>query len=289
MRSIEALDQPAAAATVAGIVSQRRDLKTKKGDPMAVVTIEDRGGRLEAVVFPETFRKYGRLLDVDALLTVNGKLEIDEDAARLIVSEVRPVDALLSAAGRPLAIRLAAPPADRATLEALRNVFGRHPGNGRVALEIELRGQSPPLRVRARLNRVRVQPSDRLAEDVEKVCGKGRPLVGLALRGAVWRHLECDVPAAERLCRELSVHPLVARLLVQRGFSDPDAARPVHAPQPRRFCTTRLVSRTSIEPSIGSSAPWRDANRSRCTAITTPMASAPPSCCGAPSSCWRVT
>ena len=173
VRSIEALDQPAASATVAGIVSQRRDLKTKKGDPMAVVTVEDRGGRLEAVVFPEAFRKYGRLLDVDALVTVDGKLEIDEDTARLIVSEVRPVDAVLSAAGRPLAIRLAAPPADRATLEALRSVFGRHPGNGRVALEIELRGQSPPLRVRARLNRVRVQPSERLAEDVEKVCGKG--------------------------------------------------------------------------------------------------------------------
>ena len=140
---------------------------------MAVATIEDRGGRLEAVVFPEAFRKYGRLLDVDALVTVAGKLEIDEDTGRLIVSEVRPVDALLSAAGRPLAIRFASPPADRATLESLRDVFGRHPGNGRVALEIELRGQSPPLRVRARLNRVRVQPSDRLAEDVEKVCGKG--------------------------------------------------------------------------------------------------------------------
>ncbi|MDE2904925.1 MAG: hypothetical protein OXQ28_02455, partial [Acidobacteriota bacterium] len=53
-----------------------------------------------------------------------------------------------------------------------------------------------------------------------------------ALRGAVWRHVECDVPAAERLRRELSVHPLVARLLVQRGVSDPDAAR--------RFLNTSL-------------------------------------------------
>ena len=173
VRPIEALDEPAASATVGGIVSQRRDLKTKKGDPMAVVTIEDRGGRLEAVVFPETFRKYGRLLDVDALVTVNGKLEVDDETARLVVSEVRPVDALLSAAGRPLAIRLSSPPADRATLEALKEIIGRHPGNGRVALEVELRSQIPPLRVRVRLNRARVQPSDRLIADVEEVCGKG--------------------------------------------------------------------------------------------------------------------
>ena len=173
VRSIDALTESAASVTVGGIVSQRRDLKTKKGDPMAVVTIEDRGGRLEAVVFPETFRKYGRLLDTEALLTVSGKLEVDDETARLVVSEVRPVDALLSAAGRPLTIRLASPPADRATLEALKEILGRHHGDGRVALELELRRQIPPLRVRARLNRVRVQPSDRLIEDVEKVCGKG--------------------------------------------------------------------------------------------------------------------
>ena len=53
-------------------------------------------------------------------------------------------------------------------------------------------------------------------------------LAGLApttLRGAVWNHLDCGAPAAERLRRELSLHPTVARLLVQRGLSDPDGAR----------------------------------------------------------------
>ena len=52
--------------------------------------------------------------------------------------------------------------------------------------------------------------------------------MGLApttLRGAVWNHLDCGAPAAERLRRELSLHPTVARLLVQRGLSDPDGAR----------------------------------------------------------------
>ncbi len=61
---------------------------------------------------------------------------------------------------------------------------------------------------------------------------KGRRLVGLGvcaggtgLRGAVWNHPAFDGPAAERLHRELSLHSTVARLLVQRGFSDPDGAR----------------------------------------------------------------
>ena len=45
------------------------------------------------------------------------------------------------------------------------------------------------------------------------------------LRGAVWNHLACDGPSVERLRRELALHPTVARLLVQRGFGEPAAAR----------------------------------------------------------------
>ena len=176
VRSIDTLTESMTSVTVGGIISDRRDLKTRKGDPMAVVTLEDRGGRLEAVVFPEAFRKYGRVLDADAdtsVVVVSGKLEVDDETARLVVSEARSVDAVLSAAGRPLVIRLGSPSADRATLEALKEVVGKYPGDGRVALEVELRNQVPPLRVRLRLNRVRVKPSDRLIEDVEKVCGRG--------------------------------------------------------------------------------------------------------------------
>ena len=45
------------------------------------------------------------------------------------------------------------------------------------------------------------------------------------LRGAVWNHLDCDGPSVERLRHELALHPTVARLLVQRGFGEPAAAR----------------------------------------------------------------
>ena len=61
---------------------------------------------------------------------------------------------------------------------------------------------------------------------------KGHRFVGLiaaggqaALRGAVWNDLTCDGSSIETLQRELSLHPTVARLLVQRGFAEPAAAR----------------------------------------------------------------
>ncbi|MCY4120581.1 MAG: single-stranded-DNA-specific exonuclease RecJ [Acidobacteria bacterium] len=54
------------------------------------------------------------------------------------------------------------------------------------------------------------------------VAPRGR---GAALRGAVWEHPVCDGAAVERLQRELALHPTVARLLVQRGLPEPEAAR----------------------------------------------------------------
>ena len=173
VRRIDGLTESASSVRVAGIISQCRRLRTKKGEPMAVITLEDRAGRIEAVVFPDAFRKHGEVLDVDRLVVVTGKLDVDDEVARLVAGEVQPIEAVLGEVGRPLAIRVASPPADRAMLEALAGVLGRHHGKGRVALEIELRRQDPPVRVRARLNRVRVQPSDRFVQEVEQVCGKG--------------------------------------------------------------------------------------------------------------------
>ena len=60
---------------VGGIVSGLRPLKTRKGDRMAVFMLDDVAGSVEVVVFPETFGKYGSLIENDAMLLVRGKLE----------------------------------------------------------------------------------------------------------------------------------------------------------------------------------------------------------------------
>ncbi len=173
VKPIESLDRPAKSVRVGGIVAGIRRLKTRKGDPMAVITLEDRGGRIEAVVFPEAYRKYGRMLEADRLVVVEGKLEIDDESPRLTVSDVKELDTVLGEAGRLLAIRIASPPADKAMFMALAEVLGRHYGTGKVAIDMELRDHVPPVRVRAELSRARVNPSEALVADVETVCGKG--------------------------------------------------------------------------------------------------------------------
>ena len=173
VRRIEELEGSCASVAVAGIVGGIRALKTRKGDPMAVVTLEDRGGNIEAVMFPEVYRKYGSLLQADQLVVIRGRLETDEEVARLIATCVQTVDTLLGDDGRMMAVRLASPPHDRSTLEALADLFGRYQGTGRVALEIELRKEGRPVRLRASLPSTRVRASQELVEEVERLCGKG--------------------------------------------------------------------------------------------------------------------
>jgi len=173
VKRIEELASGEPSVAVAGIVTQRRSLTTRKGAPMAVVTLEDRGGSLEAVVFPEAYAKCRSLLEVDRLVVARGKLEKDEESARLIVSQVQTVEAVVGGTQRAMAVRLTTPPHDRQTMHALAELFERHPGSNPVSVEIELRRDRQAVRVKADLSRIRVRPSEALVEAVERLCGTG--------------------------------------------------------------------------------------------------------------------
>ena len=173
IKRIEELVSSEASIPIAGIIAQCRSLTTRKGAPMAVVTLEDRGGGLEAVVFPETYAKYRSLVEVDRLVVARGKLEKDDESARLIVADITPVETVVEGASRVMAIHLTTPPHDRQTVEALAELLGRHQGTGRVSLDIELRQEPQAMRVTAELSQTRIRPSETLVAEVERLCGKG--------------------------------------------------------------------------------------------------------------------
>ena len=159
---------------IGGIIASVRQLKTRKGDRMAVIMLEDPHGTVEVVVFPEAYAKSASVLDVGAMVVVKGKVELDDEAVRMMASEVLPIDTMRRKMSRELSIKLTSPPHDRHTFEALADLFAQHRGDRRVVLELELRDQQPPLRLRAGLAaQVRVRPSEQLASEVERICGVG--------------------------------------------------------------------------------------------------------------------
>src|SRR6185503_16686951 len=105
--------------SLGGIITALRPIKTRKGERMASFVLEDLEGGVEALVFPETYKKVGERLADDLVVLVEGK-------ARVLISEVLPLDQAKLAEARFVTIRVPVPTWDRAKGERLRDILGSH-------------------------------------------------------------------------------------------------------------------------------------------------------------------
>ncbi|MDZ7924256.1 MAG: DNA polymerase III subunit alpha [Marinagarivorans sp.] len=64
--------------TVAGMVVAFRVMKTKRGDTMAFITLDDRTGRVDLAIFADTYNAHRDVIVKDALLVVEGVVSNDD-------------------------------------------------------------------------------------------------------------------------------------------------------------------------------------------------------------------
>ncbi|WP_106496929.1 DNA polymerase III subunit alpha [Lentibacillus sp. Marseille-P4043] len=74
------------------IVQSSKTIRTKRGDPMAFLTISDETGDMEAVVFPDVFRSIRALLEQEKLIFITGKIESRNNRVQWIVQEAYPFE-----------------------------------------------------------------------------------------------------------------------------------------------------------------------------------------------------
>ena len=157
--------------SIGGIVSGLRPLKTRKGDRMCVFMLDDAGGSIEVVVFPEAFKQYGHLAENGTMVCVAGRFERDDDSARIIASDIMAIELVRERLTKSVSINVSMPPHDRSTFEKLLDVLAQHKGDRKVAFVIH--EQERHIRVTADVSGIRVRPSERLVSEVEKICGAG--------------------------------------------------------------------------------------------------------------------
>jgi DNA polymerase-3 subunit alpha len=153
-------------------VTALRLIKTKKGDRMASFVLEDEDGSVETLVFPETYKKTaGRLAD-DVLVVVRGRAEVQDDGkARLLATDVLPLDQAQLAEARFVTIRVPLPVWDRGKGERLRDILGQHRGDCPVTLELVRPGSWAVALAPSAYYRVR--PGPVLRDEIEALLGKG--------------------------------------------------------------------------------------------------------------------
>ncbi len=113
--------------TVGGLVSGCKEITTRKGQPMAFLTVEDLTGSFEVVVFPRTFAAC-RWLKRDQLILVKGKIgDHNEDMPKVLAEKLLPL-----AAAQVLYLRLAEP--TRTDITELQAELAAFPGESPVLL-----------------------------------------------------------------------------------------------------------------------------------------------------------
>jgi len=156
----------------AGIVTECRGRRTKRGDLMAVFTLEDLSGTVETVVFPSVFSKCEPLLQADTPILVSGRFEVDDENGRkIIAADIQPLSGIAERNARTLRIRAAVSGLSPTSATDLHRLFEKNRGETGVDLELY---HPHDFRVSIQSSEfIKVRSSLELIREIESICGTG--------------------------------------------------------------------------------------------------------------------
>ena len=121
---------------IGGIVSSCKTIKTKRGDLMAFVSIEDLHGSVEAVVFSSVYAAVSGLLFEDNPLLIQGRVQKDEQAVKVIADTIVEMDQAEETWTASIHFHLDVNRTDRDLLRQLQETIRQHPGSCRGFLHL---------------------------------------------------------------------------------------------------------------------------------------------------------
>ncbi len=122
--------------SVGGVITALQKKWTRKGDLMAVFTLEDLEGAIEVMVFPKTMTEVGHKLADDAVVVVKARIDKRDEAPKLICMDVDVFDT--GAADGAVPVRVQLPPSGLALdkVEELKALLSEHPGDSEVFIHL---------------------------------------------------------------------------------------------------------------------------------------------------------
>ncbi len=152
-----------------GLVQSVRPIVTRNGknpgQKMAIVTLEDRLGVIECVLFSEAYAEFGHLVRTDEVVLLIGTVDRKRGGTQLIADRVAPVAQAMSLAAS-LVVELNAERLNGSgtqTLEFLRGVLATHSGGADAQTPVEIKVRTGDARVVLRAaSDTRVRPTPEL-------------------------------------------------------------------------------------------------------------------------------
>jgi DNA polymerase III subunit alpha len=122
----------------AGVITGLQVKWTKRGEQMAVFTLEDLESSIEVTVFPKTMVQYASVIADDAVVTVRARVDKRDEQPKLIASEITAFAGGPATSSEPLRVQLPAGSMSASVLDSLKEVLTAHHGD--VAVHLYLGG-----------------------------------------------------------------------------------------------------------------------------------------------------
>ena len=152
---------------VAGIIVGSRPMRSRRGQKWAILTLQDRTGVCEALVFPEAFGKLEPILKPATPLLVKGRVQIEDVGTRLVVADTRLLEQVVDRPPSLLRVRVPVATLGAGAMERLDKLFARCPGRCRVEFELVLDDGAAATQQTSK----QVKADPELIERVKEICG----------------------------------------------------------------------------------------------------------------------
>ncbi|WP_067453046.1 DNA polymerase III subunit alpha [Actinomadura macra] len=154
---------------VSGIIASLQRKVTKRGDPWAIVTLEDLDAALECLIFPKTYLLFADLLAEDLVVSLRGRVNVRDDTLSVHVEDLTVLDMDAQRDHPPVVIAVAESRVTLRLVRDLKQILIAHPGPAPVHLL--LRRRSGATDVLFDLPDFRVAPTPAFYGDVKPLLG----------------------------------------------------------------------------------------------------------------------
>ena len=136
-------EEPQNEISIAGVITGLKVAKSKRsGELYAQASLEDTVGKIELIVFPQSYEKLAEKLKIDVPVVIRGVLRGEEDSApKLAISHIQALEDVKLKLPEALRIKVPLHNPDVALLEKLQVIFAGAPGKGKLLLDLEEPGE----------------------------------------------------------------------------------------------------------------------------------------------------
>jgi DNA polymerase-3 subunit alpha len=157
--------------SVAGIISNLRVLKSKRGDFYAQASVEDMAGSIDMIIFPEAYKRLGEKTKLEVPVLIKCGVRIEEGAnPKITANEIIPLEDVKIQLPRSIRIRIMSGSEGDAIVDSLHTLFVRYKGGSKVLFDVE---RKDDFMVVMEAEGYNVLPDRSFIASVEELCGRG--------------------------------------------------------------------------------------------------------------------